>query len=71
MTFQFLFSFTVSAEGFSSAVASKTAGQAIGSPGFLAARLHVLHGQAGLCGSSSLFAFSSRQATWATHATIN
>ena len=68
MTFQFLFTFMVSAKVLSCAVASKAAGQVIGSPGFLSARLHSLHGQAGLCVLSSLlFAFSSRRATWASH----
>lgn len=61
MTFQFLFTFMVSAKGLSCAVASKAAGQVIGSPGFLSARLHSLHGQAGLCILSSLLFALGRQ----------
>lgn len=72
MTFQFLFTFMVSAKGLSCAVAFKAAGQVIDSPGFLSARLHAVHGQAGFCVLSSLlFAFSSRRATWASPITVN
>ena len=45
MTFRFLFTFIVSAKGLPCAVASKAAGQVVGSPGLLSARLHALHGQ--------------------------
>jgi len=71
MTFQFLFTFMVSAKGLSCAVASKAAGQVTGSPACLSARLHILHGQAGCCVLSSLvFAFISRRATWASRITV-
>lgn len=45
MTFQFLFTFIVSAKGLPCAVASKAAGQVVGSLGLLSARLLALHGQ--------------------------
>lgn len=72
MTFRFLFTFMVSAKGLSCAVASKVAGQVVGFPGFLSARLQALHGQAGLCVLASLlFAFTSMQAAWASRVMVN
>lgn len=62
----------VSAKGLSCAAASRVAGQGTGSPGFLSAKLHSLHGPAGLCIlSRPLFAFSSRQTTWASHIAVS
>lgn len=71
MTFQFLFTFLVSAKGLSCAVASKASRAGLGSPGFPPARLHSLQGQAGLCVLPCLlFVFNSRQAAWAYHTPV-